>query len=199
MPDIIIIEDGVNERERLEKLFVGAGFSIGSAESAAEAERLLELNDYRLAILDIGLGDKSGLCIFDRLKRLPHPPFVVIQTGNPSIHLKQRFLDEGAAGYVVKASAASSNEALLSLVQSLLGSSQRRTAENIPLAEFLRRYLPETSKELFLDEKMRMPRCKNCGSCSYQVTFSHKPQLPPLVEGKVICTGCFTEMDLEIA
>ena len=113
MKDILIVEDGLHERERLRKLFCEANFSVASAESVGEAEKLLSIEQFRLVILDIGLGDKSGSYLFQSIKRSGQVSFVVILTGNPSIHLKQRFLDEGAAAYIVKASAAAENEALL--------------------------------------------------------------------------------------
>ena len=125
MKDILIVEDGLHERERLSRLFSGAQFSVECAENAEEAEHLLGAEKFRLVVLDIGLEDKSGSHLFQQIKSIEEPPFVIVLTGNPSAHLKQRFLDEGAAAYIVKASPAAANEALLSTVQSLLGTMKR--------------------------------------------------------------------------
>ena len=198
MPDILIVEDGLHERERLSKLFTSAMYSVSCAESVQEAERLLEFEQFRLAVVDIGLGDKSGSFLFEQLKRSAKVPFVVILTGNPSTHLKQRFLDEGAATYIVKASPSASNEALLEVIQGLLGAAAAENTLGIPLGEFLRQYVTESSRQLFLDEGNELPACRNCGANSYVVSFSHKTQLPPLLEGKVICSSCFQEMDPEV-
>lgn len=198
MRDILIVEDGLHERERLAKLFAGAQFSVDSAESVSEAERLLALDQYRLAIIDIGLGEKSGSHLFEQLRRSGVVPYIIILTGNPSAHLKQRFLEEGAQAYIVKASNSAANEALLDTVRSLLGSGTVEKSTGIPLAEFIRLYVNGESRDLFLDEELEFPACMHCGSRRYVVTFTHKTQLPPLVEGRVVCAECLAEMDPEV-
>jgi DNA-binding response OmpR family regulator len=198
MRDILIVEDGLHERERLQRLFTTARFSVSCAESVHEAEKLLELNQFRMAIIDIGLGDKSGSYLFEQLRRSAKVQFVIILTGNPSIHLKQRFLDQGAVAHIVKASPGAANEALLDTIRSFLGTSEAGVAEGIPLRDFLREYLGESSRELFLDENHEVPRCSHCGSTSYLVTFNHRSQIPPIIEGRVICRDCSHEMDPEV-
>ena len=195
MRDILIIEDGLHERERLNQVFSGAGFTVSTAESAHEAETLLNYESFRLAVLDIGLGDKSGSHLFEIMKRSHRVPYIVILTGNPSTHLKQRFLDEGAVAYIVKASNAAGNDALLDLVRSLLGTSNSVTPSGIPLTEFLKLYLDSSSQELFTDKDQKPPECMHCSSSEFVVTFNHKTQLPPLVEGKVVCAHCLKDFD----
>ncbi|MCB0322632.1 MAG: response regulator [Bdellovibrionales bacterium] len=198
MQDILVVEDGLHERERLLKLFTGANYTAAAAESVADAERLLEVMRFRLAIIDIGLGDKSGSYLFEQLRRAGSIPYIIILTGNPSVHLKQRFLEDGAAGYIVKASSAAANESLLDTVRALLGTADVRGVGGIPLTDFLRHYVSEESRQLFLDEQYELPACAHCGSTRYTVTFSHKTQLPPVVEGRVVCAQCFQEMDPEV-
>ena len=198
MRDILIVEDGLYERERLARLFAQAHLTVSTAESASEAERLLAVEQFRLAILDIGLTDKSGSYVFQLRKRSGQVPFIIILTGNPSVHLKQRFLDEGAVAYIVKASLASGNEALLETVQSLLGPTQEDKNVGMPLSEFLGLYVSPSSRALFLDSDNNIPSCPGCHGTDYIVSFAHKTQLPPLVEGKVICCRCHREMDPEV-
>lgn len=197
MRDILVVEDGANERDRLQRLFEASHFSVSVAESAQEAEALLGLGSYRLVVIDIGLGDKSGTYLFELLKRKGSFPYVIVLTGNPSVHLKQRFLDEGAVAYIVKASPAATNDALSDLVHSLLGAPTRSTLRGLPLADFLRDCVVPAAHELFLDEKSAPPTCRGCGAREFVVIFDHKTQLPPLVEGKVICVGCQRELDPE--
>ena len=195
MQDILIVEDGLHERERLRQVFTAAGFSVSTAESSQEAESLLAIETFRLAILDIGLGDKSGSHLFEMMKRSAKLPYIIILTGNPSTHLKQRFLDEGAVAYIVKASTAAGNEALLDYVCSLLGGSDARAQSGIALADFLRLYVDSSSRELFLDKDNQLPTCAHCNANEFIVTFNHKTQLPPLVEGKVVCASCLKDLD----
>lgn len=197
MKDILIVEDGRQERNRLEKLFSQAGYSIVACESVSSAEQALEREMVRLAILDIGLGDKSGSLLFNRLKQSKKAPFIIIFTGNPSVHLKQRFLDEGAADYIVKASAAAGNESFLSRIQDLLGESSGETVTGVSLNEFVG-FLDEKSRKLFLDVDNNFPACSSCGSRSYKVIFAHTTQMPPDISGKVVCVECSQEMDPEI-
>lgn len=198
MIDILIVEDGLHERERLQRLFAGARYTVHAAESATEAESLVRVNAYRLAVIDIGLGDKSGSHLFETLKRLPQVPYVIVLTGNPSTHLKQRFLDDGAAAYIVKASPAAANEALVDTVRMLLGSPGQEKLSGIGLPEFLRSYVSAESRELFLDEGQQLPPCAGCGSADFIVQFDHKTQLPPTVEGRVVCALCGKELDPQV-
>ncbi len=198
MHDILIVEDGYAERERLRNLFATAQFSVSCAESADEAEELASREQFRLAILDIGLADKSGTHLFERFKRTARIPYIIILTGNPSVHLKQRFLDEGAVAYIVKASSAAANDTLLELVRSLLGAGSSAAVRGIPLADFVKQYLDEASRQLFMDADNKFSHCAKCGSTTYVVSFAFKTQMPPQVEGKVICSACGTEMDPEI-
>ncbi len=197
MRDILVVEDGANERDRLKRLFESARFSVSVAESAQEAEALLAVGSYRLVMIDIGLGDKSGTYLFELLKRKGNFPYVIVLTGNPSVHLKQRFLDEGAVAYIVKASPAAANEALGELVRSLLGAPTRTEMRGMALSDFLRQYVLPASHELFLDEQSNMPTCRGCGSREFLVVFDHKTQLPPVVEGRVLCSVCQRELDPE--
>lgn len=198
MADILIVEDGVRERERLCKLFESSDYSVKAVESVSEAERLLSVEQFRLAFLDIGLGDRSGSHLFELIKSSSSVPFVVILTGNPSVHLKQRFMDEGAAAYIVKASDASSNQSLLHLASSLLGTEKVSISGGIPLSDFLRQYVNEASRTLFLDTDEKLPACSACASEEFVVTFEHKTQLPPEVEGLVVCAHCGKALDPEI-
>lgn len=198
MRDILVVEDGRQERERLEKLFKQAKFSVSTAQNAEEAERLLALEQFRVVFLDIELGGKSGSYVFELIKRSGYSPYVIILTGNPSLHLKQRFLEEGATAYVVKATKGAENQTLLEQVHSLIGSGQPEAASGMPLGEFLKYYVNESSRELFLDEHGDFPPCGHCGAREYLVSFAHKTQLPPVVEGVVICALCKRQMDLEV-
>ena len=198
MKDILVVEDGRHERQRLEKLFTSAGYSVAAAESVAEAESLLARDQYRLAVLDIGLGDKSGSYLFAEIKRGRNVGEVIVFTGNPSVHLKQRFMIEGAADYIVKGTQQAGNENFLSRVQEIIGAPQGAVVEGLQLEDFLGRYVAPTSRQLFLDMDDSYPKCSGCGSQSYVITFAHQTQMPPEIVGLVICAKCAKPMDPEI-
>ncbi|MCB0339849.1 MAG: response regulator [Bdellovibrionales bacterium] len=198
MKDILVVEDGKKERERLEALFTGAGYSVLSCESVAEAEECLNREGFRLAVLDIGLSDKSGSHLFNTIQQGGKVSYIVIFTGNPSVHLKQRFMDEGAVDYIIKGSPQANNEQLLSRVKEIIGAAATTKIEGIELEYFLDRYVEDTSKQLYLDMDDSFPACRKCNSKEYVVTFSHKPQVPPEVNGLVVCSSCGDPMDPEV-
>lgn len=198
MRDILIVEDGNQERERLNKLFTADGYTVSACQSVREAEEELKSHNFRLAILDIGLSDKSGSYLFNTIKRLSKVNFIIIFTGNPSVHLKQRFMEEGAADYIVKASPEAQNERFLNRVRELIGNAEPERLEGIDLRTFLMEYLPERSRKLFYDENDALPPCSKCGGDAYKVIFSGKTQIPPEVIGQVICSHCQSPMDPNI-
>lgn len=198
MKDIIVVEDMADERKRLEQLFKDDGYSVVLCDSAAVAEKHLKHESFRLAILDIGLSDKSGSYLFNDIKRGGRVSYIIIFTGNPSVHLKQRFLDEGAVDYIVKASPQASNDSLLQRVKEIIGSAQKQAHEGIELEEFINRYLAEKSRQLFLDMDNSLPECKTCSGKRYIVTFAHKPQVPPEIQGLVVCSSCGSPMDPDV-
>lgn len=198
MLDVLIVEDGRSERERLEKLLRDAGYCVEACESVSEAERSLRASSFRLAIIDIGLGDKSGSYLFDLIKRGKHVSYVMILTGNPSAHLEQRFIEEGAIDYIVKGSIRAQSEALLIRIREIIGEPAPRSVEDIPLDEFLKRFVPETSRRLFLDMGDSFPACSRCGANDYVVTFARRTQMPPEVSGVVACASCSAPMDPDV-
>ena len=198
MKDILVVEDGTKERERLKNLFSKDGYNVSACESVQEAEEELKSNSFRLAILDIGLSDKSGSYLFNTIKRLNKVNYIIIFTGNPSVHLKQRFLEEGATDYIVKASVEAQNERFLARVKEIIGAPVKQSSEGIDLRLFLSKYVSDVSRKLFFDETDKFPICKDCGGEKYVVVFNHKTQMPPEVIGQVVCEACGTMMDPDI-
>ncbi|MCB0328760.1 MAG: response regulator [Bdellovibrionales bacterium] len=196
--DILIVEDSVRERERLQTMFTELGYQVSSCDSVSEAEKLFQKETIKCAVLDIGLTDRSGSVLFQSLKSAQPDCQVIIFTGNPSPYLKQRFLREGALAYVVKGSEAASNESFQRLVVSAIGDADAQTpieAQGRPLEEFLRLFIPAQSQSLFFDTDGGFPPCGECGSREYLVTFSHEIQIPPFVKGKVYCSECGVQLD----
>ncbi len=196
--DILIVEDSVRERERLQTMFTELGYQVNSCDSVSEAEKLFQKESIKCAVLDIGLTDRSGSVLFQSLKSAQPDCQVIIFTGNPSPYLKQRFLREGALAYVVKGSEGASNEAFQRLILNTIGEPDNQTpteAHGRPLEEFLRLFIPSQSQSLFFDTDGGFPPCNVCGSRDYLVSFSHEIQIPPSVKGKVYCSECGAQLD----
>ncbi len=199
MKDILIVEDGASERERLRELFTKAGYTVVACDSVAEAEKAIGENGFRLAILDIGLNDRSGSQLFHTIARIGKVQYTVIFTGNPSVHLKERFMAEGAVDYIVKGSPQAQNQPFLDRVEELIGVSLGGGTEGIPLPEFLEAYVQEASRAMFLEEDGGLPVCNRCKSDSFVVTFKHEAQVPPNITGLVVCANCGLPLDPEVS
>jgi DNA-binding response OmpR family regulator len=198
MKDILIVEDTASERQRLEKLFTAAGYSVVACTTVAEAEKTLQNESFRAAVLDIGLSDKSGSYLFNSIKSGGRVSYIVIFTGNPSVHLKQRFMEEGAADYIVKGSSQAQSEPFLNRIKEIIGGGRSSGPNGIPLVEFLNSYVDAKSRKLFLDMDNSFPACKQCKGRDYIVVFSKHPQIPPEIRGQVLCSACGSSLNPEV-
>ena len=65
---ILIVDDEKNIRRTLRMVLEGEGYDVREAESVAEAERALQADPVDVVVLDVKLGDDSGLELLDRIK-----------------------------------------------------------------------------------------------------------------------------------
>ncbi len=82
------------------------GATILEAESKADALRLVESEQPDLLLLDVDLGDGSGIDVLDRVVALGQPTRTVMLTVFQELRIAQSCLQKGASGYVSKDSAA---------------------------------------------------------------------------------------------
>ena len=193
MSHILVVEDNVRESERLCRLFSDDGYLVTAVSSAQEAEKELVSNRFFLVFLDISLSDKSGTYLVDLIKATTPSPHIVIQTGNPSVHLKQRFLEQGVSAYIVKATPEAKGEEILAIVRRLQLEPQTEKLGReygIELQVFLDKCLPSESHGLILSSDRKPSACTSCGSREYMVKFSDAELLPPSVHGKITCKKC---------
>lgn len=99
---LLLVDDDRLVLSTLSSGLLDAGYDVGTAESAEEAEMLLA-SGLRpdLAIVDIRMSGQDGLYLARRLRELDHIPFVML-----SAYSEQRMIDQasrhGALGYLVK-------------------------------------------------------------------------------------------------
>ena len=75
---------------------------MGEAETAQDAMRLLQAQDFDVALIDIGLPDKDGLQLL-KLMRAEKPKLAVLMLSMHSIEAYAvRAIKHGAAGYLTK-------------------------------------------------------------------------------------------------
>ena len=100
---LVLIEDHQALREGLELLLGREGFEVlGTAGTAEEGRRLVERVDPDVALVDIRLGEDSGIELTAQLIDADPERRIVLYTGSNEIELLFKGLDSGARGYALK-------------------------------------------------------------------------------------------------
>ncbi len=98
---ILVIDDELHIRQFLRAAFEFEGFTVREASDAEEGLRSATLQPPDLVILDLGLPDRDGASIIERLRSWSNIPIIVL-TVRSREREKVRLLELGADDYVVK-------------------------------------------------------------------------------------------------
>ena len=98
---ILVIDDELHIRQFLRAAFEFEGFIVQEARDAEEGIRSATLKPPDLIILDLGLPDRDGSSIIERLRAWSNIPIIVL-TVRSREREKVRLLELGADDYVVK-------------------------------------------------------------------------------------------------
>lgn len=102
---ILIIEDNSIDKRLMEEFLSDLDdlqFDISHAFRLKEAFNLLNLQDYDIVTLDLGLPDSHGLETFERFQAaFPNIPTIVV-SGYEDPHVAKTVVTAGAHGYIVK-------------------------------------------------------------------------------------------------
>lgn len=104
MIKILIVDDHDVVREGIKQILGDppGAITFGEANTAPEALRLAREQDWDVVVLDLSLGERSGLEVLKELKQVrPHLP-VLILTMHSEEQYARRAFKAGAAGYVTK-------------------------------------------------------------------------------------------------
>ena len=101
---VFIVDDSDVVRERLSSLLLRIpGVEIvGEADTAIEAIEAVRIKKPDLVILDIRLKLGSGISVLTEIKKDRSAPIVMIYTGFPYPHYRERCLKEGAEYFFCK-------------------------------------------------------------------------------------------------
>lgn len=99
---ILVAEDDASLGEALVKSLRQLGYAVDRVNTGLEAESALDLNEFDLAILDIGLPKKSGLDVLKRMRARDSRIPVLILTALDAVSDRVRGLDAGADDYLAK-------------------------------------------------------------------------------------------------
>jgi two-component system response regulator RegA len=99
---LLIVEDDRSFLQRLAKALEGRGFTVTTAESVADGLLQVEKSTPAFAIVDMRLGDGSGLDVISALKRRRPDARGIILTGYGNIATAVNAVKLGAVDYLAK-------------------------------------------------------------------------------------------------
>jgi len=104
MKRILIIDDHAVVRDGVKKIFDEQSGAVvfGEASTRLEALQLAREQDWDLAVLDLSLGNQSGLEVLKELKELlPRLPVLILSMHSEEQYARRAF-KAGASGYITK-------------------------------------------------------------------------------------------------
>lgn len=99
---ILLVEDDLMVAQGIREALEKAGFAVDHAGAAEPAESALELTQYDLAIVDIGLPRMNGHELIRRIRRRGMSLPILILTARDDLDDRVKGLDLGADDYMVK-------------------------------------------------------------------------------------------------
>ncbi len=99
---ILIIEDNIELAHDIDQFLASYGYICQAAQTFSIAKEKIELYDYDLFVIDIGLPDGNGLELINYIKNKEYNSGIIIVTAKNAIEDKIRGLDLGADDYLTK-------------------------------------------------------------------------------------------------
>ena len=99
---LLIVEDDKSFLQRLARAMEGRGFNVTTAESVADGLDLVEKGAPAYAVVDMRLGDGSGLDVISALKRRRPDARGIVLTGYGNIATAVTAVKMGAVDYLSK-------------------------------------------------------------------------------------------------
>ncbi|HHH30081.1 MAG TPA: response regulator [Polyangiaceae bacterium] len=107
MARVLHVDDDPTLRRAIQRLFRRSGLRVVSVASAAEAEALLECEDFDLAVIDHQIGTDDGLELIERLAGSRSELVIILLSGSITRLVEQRACELGVARCLSKALPAS--------------------------------------------------------------------------------------------
>ncbi len=101
-PQILFVEDDAVFRQRVSRSLNARGYKVLEAETVDEARQMIAKHQPGYAILDLCVGEASGLTLIDSLKEVCGDVTCVVLTGYGTISTAVSALKAGATNYLTK-------------------------------------------------------------------------------------------------
>jgi DNA-binding NtrC family response regulator len=99
---IIVLEDDQIVRKNLEHQLRQRRYDVASATTIADAQELLNKDNFDLIFVDIRLPDGEGTDLLKQIQARAHKPLVVMITGFGSVESAVTCMRDGAFDYIIK-------------------------------------------------------------------------------------------------
>ena len=113
LPSVLIVDDDVVFCEVLADALTDRGYQASTAHNIDEAVRAAETQEPEYAVIDLRIGQESGLSLVEKLHAMDENTRIVILTGYASIATAVEAIKLGAVHYLAKP--ADADEILMSL------------------------------------------------------------------------------------
>ena len=101
-PSLLIVDDDAVFCEVLADAFNDRGYSVAVARDAAEAIRMAAEHDPEYAVIDLRIGQDSGLKVVESLHALDENTRIIMLTGYASVATAVEAIKLGAVHYLTK-------------------------------------------------------------------------------------------------
>jgi two-component system response regulator RegA len=101
-PLLLIVEDDAALRTRLTRAMQERGFDVRAVATTMDAERAIAEEPPELALLDLRVGDRTGLDLIPLLTRADPATRIVVLTGFGSVATAVEAIRRGATHYLTK-------------------------------------------------------------------------------------------------
>ena len=99
---VLLVDDDRSILRTFTRILQKAGFSTGTAESGKEALHRIQSRKYDVALIDLMLGDSSGIDLLPKIEETSPNTVKIIITGADSYESKQEACKNGADAYLTK-------------------------------------------------------------------------------------------------
>lgn len=101
-PHLLVVDDDANVAFTLQAFLESEGYAVKTAKDPNEMESMLPSDLFDVAIVDLRLGDSSGMSVLKTLRREQPQCAVIILTGYASVESAVDALRQGAYDYLMK-------------------------------------------------------------------------------------------------